>query len=192
MRLFMQVVETGVDDKREPSYDLFKGIGILLVLFGHFIEPFREINPVFNLIFVIIYSFHMPLFCFLTGLVAKFQIVSIMKYGILYGIMQLVYTLFRCVALGERIDSFTTIIWMTAMPFWHMWYLYAMLFWLISIPIIKVAAKYISCIFVLVLTLFGGLISGFYSLPYSLMRVVSFFPYFAGGGNASWKLSALG
>ena len=52
--------------------DAFKGIAILLVVFGHAIQSntssFDE-----NVFFRVIYSFHMPLFMFLAGLVASYS-----------------------------------------------------------------------------------------------------------------------
>ena len=55
--------------------DVAKGLGIILVVMGHsFPDASLEggiQNPVCNVIFDMIYSFHMPLFFFLSGFVAK-------------------------------------------------------------------------------------------------------------------------
>lgn len=49
--------------KRDRSVDILKGIGILLVLFGHTIIPYEVSSW--------IYGFHMPLFFFASGFFAK-------------------------------------------------------------------------------------------------------------------------
>ena len=46
-----------------------RGIGILLVVFGHAIADIIPNDPVLHNIFVFIYSFHMPLFFFISGYV---------------------------------------------------------------------------------------------------------------------------
>lgn len=51
---------------RIPFYDVAKGIGIILVVFGHLTTN--------NTISAIIYSFHMPFFFFVSGVFAKPQI----------------------------------------------------------------------------------------------------------------------
>lgn len=47
--------------QRDAVVDIAKGIGILLVVYGHLKNPF---NP-------FIYAFHMPLFFFLSGFLLK-------------------------------------------------------------------------------------------------------------------------
>ena len=65
----------GVNDKmisnRETYLDIAKGIGILLVVVGHCIPDASSVNgissPIMKIIFQVIYSFHMPLFFFISG-----------------------------------------------------------------------------------------------------------------------------
>lgn len=49
--------------KRLAHIDFLKGIGIILVLLGHF--------PINGIMHMLIYSFHMPLFFFCSGLCFK-------------------------------------------------------------------------------------------------------------------------
>lgn len=57
--------------QRNVLIDAAKGLGILLVVLGHAVQ---KNTPDFdNLMFRIIYSFHMPLFMFLSGCVAKYN-----------------------------------------------------------------------------------------------------------------------
>lgn len=58
---------------RNPELDALKGLAILLVIIGHAIQyniiEFKT-NPFFNMI----YSFHMPLFIFISGYIAYFTV----------------------------------------------------------------------------------------------------------------------
>lgn len=58
-------------EKRDASIDALRGFAILLVVFGHSLQ---FTNPDFdnNILFRIIYSFHMPLFMFISGYVTFF------------------------------------------------------------------------------------------------------------------------
>jgi len=55
---------------RNANIDAAKGAGILLVVLGHAVQ--HNIAGFDNILFRIIYSFHMPLFMFLSGCVAKY------------------------------------------------------------------------------------------------------------------------
>ena len=55
--------------KRDPHLDALKGFAILLVILGHSIQCSMQ-NFDDNLLFRVIYSFHMPLFMFLSGYLA--------------------------------------------------------------------------------------------------------------------------
>ncbi len=57
--------------KRYTQIDYAKALGILLVVFGHFVEEFNKKtlgSELGNYVFNWIYSFHMPLFFILSGL----------------------------------------------------------------------------------------------------------------------------
>ena len=72
--------------------DQLKGIGIVLVVVGHFIEPYREMFPIINSIFICIYSFHMPLFCLVSGILGKFNGKKLfLKMGWIYVLSQSLY-----------------------------------------------------------------------------------------------------
>jgi len=56
---------------RDNRLDVMKGILILLVVLGHVIQR-NIVNYEDNFIFRIIYSFHMPMFMFISGYIASF------------------------------------------------------------------------------------------------------------------------
>ena len=57
---------------RRDYIDIMKGLGILLVVLGHFMEQFRFGFKPIGATFICIYLFHMALFCICSGLVAHF------------------------------------------------------------------------------------------------------------------------
>lgn len=56
--------------ERLSSLDIAKGLGIILVIFGHTLSPVMEGNTFLEWIYRVIYTFHMPLFFFASGYVA--------------------------------------------------------------------------------------------------------------------------
>ena len=57
-----------IEKKRVAYYDNCKFFLIILVVVGHFIEEFTAQPGTFRSLFLFIYTFHMPLFCYLSGL----------------------------------------------------------------------------------------------------------------------------
>lgn len=75
--------KSGVKKARNHYIDAIKGVAILLVVLGHAIQYSYYANGAFdqNIGFRLIYSFHMPLFMFISGVVAAFSIKPIgLKY----------------------------------------------------------------------------------------------------------------
>ncbi len=56
---------------RNLSFDIAKGIGILLVVIGHTMSPIMDGNIIMESCYQILYVFHMPLFFLLSGLVSS-------------------------------------------------------------------------------------------------------------------------
>lgn len=156
---------------------MLKCFGIILVVFGHFIEPFRDVIPVVNSLFVAIYFFHMPLFCFLSGLVAKFKIKNILRIGWIYLISQMIFLTFSYLPEPTGIKG---LIWDVILPYWHLWYLYAMLFWLVSFFFIDIIKKKMPRILIVGISFMIALASGFIEFfdRFVLTRVITFYPFF--------------
>lgn len=57
--------------ERIYKFDNIKFLTIVLVVVGHVIEPYVDKSDMFKSLFVFIYSFHMPLFIFISGLLQK-------------------------------------------------------------------------------------------------------------------------
>ena len=120
--------------QRRPGYDNLRGFLIFCVVLGHVLE----ICPPFQgkeLLYRVIYSFHMGVFLFLFGRFARFDPKRILRgYLLPYVLFQILYILFlrHCLDL-ERKMQFTT-------PYWILWYLLACAFYQLLIPFFGVGS----------------------------------------------------
>lgn len=62
---------SNISNERIYKFDNIKFLTIVLVVVGHVIEPYVDKSDMFKSLFVFIYSFHMPLFIFISGLLQK-------------------------------------------------------------------------------------------------------------------------
>lgn len=117
---------------RHYGYDNMKGILVFLVVFGHFLELCPATLQK-NILYLVIYSFHMPAFLFFSGFFAKYHPRRMGQLAILYGIFQLLYRLFAHFALqsGSTLEPggllFT--------PYWLLWYIPVLLNYQLLLPL---------------------------------------------------------
>ena len=124
--------------QRQPYVDAMKGFGILCVVIGHFIEYHRGTAPGINALFTCIYLFHMAIFCTASGLVAKFSLRKLVTQQLwLYLISQAGITAFRAAALKDNIVDQGGWLQNVLLPWRHMWYLYALMFWMLTVPLLR-------------------------------------------------------
>lgn len=175
--------EYPVPGKRRTYLDVLKGLGMICVVAGHISEYHRGTLPQINAMFECIYLFHMALFCIASGLVAKWnpwKVISQQTW--VFCLCQLGMTWFRINVLQEEWMPST---WLEVfLPWRHMWYLYALILWSVTLPILRTARLYLPVWYRLPLfgvVFFIGLLSGRYEWPYALNRVLAFFPFFAFG-----------
>lgn len=65
-------VEDFIVERRNQQLDIVKGFAIVLVVLGHAIQyTYRDFDNLF--VFRLIYSFHMPLFMFVSGMLVQFN-----------------------------------------------------------------------------------------------------------------------
>lgn len=152
--------------QREYRYDNIKAFLIFCVVFGHMIEGSR--HEMIRMLYTLIYSFHMPLFVFLSGMFARFDPAKIVRRLLLpYVVFNVIYS------AGFTLTT----------PFWILWYLLSMVIWHMLLPFIegggpgKKMAIVCGCVIVSLLT---GLDE---SVGYwmSASRTVVFFPFFVIG-----------
>lgn len=94
--------------ERIYKFDNIKLLSILLVVVGHVIEPYTKHSDMFKSLFIFIYSFHMPLFIFISGLFQKrfsdtnkLKINKVTYYVILGFALKILNALSRMVKSGK-------------------------------------------------------------------------------------------
>ena len=170
--------------QRQPYVDAMKGFGILCVVIGHFIEYHRGTAPGINALFTCIYLFHMAIFCTASGLVAKFSLRKLVTQQLwLYLISQAGITAFRAAALKDNIVDQGGWLQNVLLPWRHMWYLYALMFWMLTVPLLRAIQRrgLLASTVGMAAAIAIGLLGGCVNWPFDLGRVFSFFPFFAFG-----------
>lgn len=163
---------------RDKRIDGIKGLLIILVVFGHFTE--LCVGGISSALYLIIYSFHMPAFIFLSGYFAKRGIEKILIFYLpLYIFYQFIYLTFDHLFIGKRelcIEGFLT-------PYWHLWYIFCLIFYIILLPVLSLCKGKMCCFSVLLSILlsitFPLIDTNFYFL--SIGRFFAFLPYFVLG-----------
>ena len=158
---------------REFKYDNIKFILIFLVVFGHIIENVEK----FNIVYLIIYSFHMSTFVFISGYFSKGSKKAIIKPFCIYIIFQTLYFFIYKFTLNENI------ILNYLQPIWILWYIFALTIWNCLVLILKyLKIKKVKNIYLIImLTFIISLICGYIDrIGYylSLSRIITFFPFF--------------
>lgn len=166
---------------RIDFYDNLKFILITLVVVGHFIQ-FQLDSDASKGLFLFIYSFHMPLFIFVTGLLSKSvingdskkRLNKIISYLIIYlGYKIFLYIIFNFVL--NQPYSFSLFSEMEV-P----WYLFAVIVWIILTNLIKDIKPLISLTISVICCLLVGYDSNITD-QFCLSRVIVFFPFFLSG-----------
>lgn len=170
---------------RRDYIDVLKGLGILLVVFGHFMEQYRLGSHLIGSTFVTIYWFHMALFCMCSGLVAHFSLRKLLAQQLwLYLLGQAIMLAFRAIALQEDFTASGGLLMAFLLPWRHMWYLYALLFWHLTLPLLtflRDKLKLPGAVLGLALSVGISLWAGTIDWPFTLVRVFAFFPFYAFG-----------
>lgn len=161
---------------RNNVFDNAKFLMILLVVFGHLIEPIINQSEVIKTIYKSIYSFHMPVFIILAGAFTKVHISqdtilkNIKALIIPFLVFTFLYEIFNIIGAGKI--SHYTLAWQ---PYWILWFLFSMFIWKISLPIIT------QFKFPLLLSILISLCAGYVSdVGYFLgiSRTLYFLPFF--------------
>ncbi|STQ70194.1 acyltransferase family protein [Hafnia alvei] len=170
---------------RDAKLDNIRGFLIILVVLGHLIQVFTvRSNNAFSYVYDIIYSFHMPLFIMICGLLFKPD--GFIKRA---SYVFIIYLIFQCLMMlpfwfknGITIEN-------TTYPAFSMWFLLSlscwnvMYFYLKDVPYIFPAS--------LICCLAAGYIQA-NGYAFSYMRTISFFPFFIFGAKYLSSISTRG
>lgn len=160
--------------KRIQKWDILKFILIFFVVFGHISEQYSGMGG----LFIFIYSFHMPLFIFVSGLFSK-RTINEKRYDKIFTYFVLYIFIKTIIFLGELIGKGTTrfnIFFEGGVP----WYAFAIFaFCLITVFLRKFDTKFVF-IFSIILACFAGY-DGRLSDFLISSRIVVFYPFFYAG-----------
>ena len=148
-----------MNKERDYFFDNLKAVLIFLVVLGHFLLPIRGDNPLV-VVKRLIYVFHMPLFVFISGYFAKKiykngqynfkKILYLLKAYVVFVVaIQIVYAIAGFEKFTE-IDFFSQ----SGAP----WYLFAMIVWYLTIPLVRKC----KAVPVLLLTVVLALTAGYF------------------------------
>ena len=153
---------------RDYGFDNIKFILIILVVLGHILEEIST-TGFMGVIRSVIYSFHMPLFVFISGYFSRMSKRkterAFAEYLIPFFIFNTIYTM--AIQGVLKVNIF--------LPQYAFWYLMSLFFWNISIDYIYKFKPIIIVSFILGIYcgLFGNI-----DRVFSLSRTICFFPFF--------------
>lgn len=164
-----------ISTQRDQRLDSAKGILISLVVLGHLLEATSAWNAeMIRLPLTIIYMFHMPAFVFLSGISAKRDNLPrrIGTFLVLLLTFQALY--YAAVWLSPLERDFSPF-----MPFWLLWFLLGMIWWLLLLPLVWKAPRTSVAVSVVIAIAAGTIDEMGYA--FSISRVLVFLPFFITG-----------
>ncbi|MBR6479341.1 MAG: acyltransferase family protein [Clostridia bacterium] len=154
-------------------WDNVKALLIVLVVLGHFVTQFTGQSAFIQSIFLIIYSFHMPLFIFVSGLFSKsafkndrLNVNRVIAFVILFYLLKI---LIYAVHHPGRFRPFYE----SGIP----WYMLAMAVWLVITFFLRKANPKI----VIPVSVALALIIGYFKVidsTFCISRIITFYPFF--------------
>ncbi|MDY3799740.1 MAG: acyltransferase family protein, partial [Eggerthellaceae bacterium] len=156
---------------RDIRFDNYKGILITLVVIGHFLWGYRDIE-LYRQVCLAIYLFHMPAFVLISGYFSKptIKAVSICQLLVSFFIVNTLMMVFSVLVLGADIHLLS--------PYYSCWYLLALVAWRLLLP---AATSVKSPLLMMVLSVLLAISVGFcdeITNEFALSRIISFFPFF--------------
>ena len=162
------------DGAREYQYDNLRFLLIALVVLGHLLEIAGEF-PGRELLYALIYSFHMPAFLFLSGMFARFD-----RAKWIFGmaapclLLQWLYT-----AFVEKLgDPYVHV--QFSRPYWILWYLFVLAVYTLLLPVYDVpspAGRGLMTAASVALALLAGFDRSI-DYQWSASRLIAFQPWF--------------
>ena len=165
-------------EDRTPKWDNLKFAMILCVVIGHTLYYFYSSSAIAKSLYLFLYTFHMPVFVFISGLFSKRKIQEkryevILQYLLIYSVMKLLDAIGSSLTGGKIEFHF----------FWSdgpEWYALAMAVFYFVTMLIKDYNKLYMFLLVFLIGCIGGLDSHMGN-HYASMRICTFYPVFLAG-----------
>jgi fucose 4-O-acetylase-like acetyltransferase len=126
-------VQRGAPPTRDPLWDNLRLLAITLVVVGHAIEATNRYDPGYSL-YLFIYSFHVPLLVFISGYFTRAEPLTIRDGQRMLSQLLLPYLIFSLIWALVRWPGGTFSLDL-ASPYWHLWFLPALVLWRLTLPI---------------------------------------------------------
>ncbi|WP_251519521.1 MULTISPECIES: acyltransferase family protein [Staphylococcus] len=163
---------------RDYFFDSARAVLIMLVVFGHLLQPYKDENIYLSVLYLTIYSFHMPAFLFISGYFAK----NAGKEGYLekvskkllapYFIFFVFFSIYYYLTGKEdkvQLDPFD--------PVFALWFLLTLFFFHIILVIVKNYKPYYVLPIAIIISLLAGYSQDINNYL-SFSRTIMFFPVF--------------
>lgn len=172
-----------MNKERELYWDSLKFVLIFLVIYGHVVGSYCPVGSFNRAIHNLIYSFHMPLFVFVSGRFSQIKDRDKYKKGILrifetYVVFQIIWRIIE-IAGGTEINLLF-IAKVIATPCWTLWYLISLVWWRIMLLAIPEKTLRESPLLILAISIVVSVLSGFVPINhhFSIQRTMAFMPFF--------------
>lgn len=164
--------------KRTQKWDILKFFLMFTVVLGHFVDYHSEQSHVMRSVFLIIYSFHMPLFIFVSGLFSK-KMVNEKRWDKMLGYLTLHFFTKVIIFLYEVIFKQETdfrVFGETGLA----WFMFA----IFVFAVITVGAKRYKPQYVFIVSILLSLLAGYdkeVGADFVVSRILVFYPYYFAG-----------
>lgn len=164
--------------QRDEKIDNIKGALMLLVIFGHMIEPLINADRMLSDIYNFVYLFHIPAFVLLSGYLSGYSssikwnslmkgiIIPLLMFSVIYELPDLLNT----GNISGYLKSLT--------PNWLLWFLVSMFFWRLLTPLVMMVRFAIPFSILLSILISLTSVDGY---TYGVFRTVIFFPFYLTG-----------
>lgn len=163
---------------RDVYFDNAKFLLMVLVVFGHFLQPFTSEQPIYKDLYYFIFIFHMPAFILIAGYFSKNfgkpgSLKKVLRKLIIpYLIFQFVYSIYYY-SLGLQ-SSFN---WDFLVPQWSLWFLISLSIWQLSLYFFMRLTPFLSIFLSISISLLAGYLP-FFDQLLTLQRTMTFLPFF--------------
>ncbi len=168
-----------ITQNQSVYFSVLKAILIYCVVFAHLCEYFLDNTALFVLV-GFIYTFHMPLFAFATGVFGKFSLSRFFGAFLLYFVFSTLRLVLNIVVSTTPVQvDFLYILNKFIDPQWTLWYLLAYAVWLLTYLFIK-NVKVWQILLAFIIPLFLGFVP-WINTYFSASRIFYFLPFFLAG-----------